>query len=945
MKRSMKLQTRLFIFACVLSGLTHLAHADGPIISSSSLYNCAIAVNGALNCWGINAEGQATPPSGTFNQVSAGFLHACAVRDDSTVVCWGNNSIGGQANPKSGSFTQVSAGGFHTCGLRPNNTVDCWGDNFFDQSRLQTGTFTQISAGFDHNCGVRTDGQMTCWGLNEDGQASPPDGDFVQVSAGDYHTCAIHSNGSVSCWGWNDNEQATPPSGTFKQISAGWMHTCGVRTDNTVSCWGNNAEGQASPPEGTFIHVSAGDNHSCGLRTNGEFKCWGLTNAQDLRAPFSGNSFTAVSTGYLHTCGLKTDGTVDCAGRNLFGESGPPNTTFSKVGTGDYHSCGLRSDGTITCWGNDSFQQSTPPSDNYIDLDAGTTHNCGIRSNGTAACWGSDSRNQSTPAGGTYAQISAGHLFSCGLRDDGAVDCWGYDRYGQASPPSALSGAFSQISAGIFHACGTLINGAPKCWGLNHMGQREPPPGNFKQISAGFIHSCGVKTDGSVVCWGGDTDGQASPPGGSFAQVHVSDFHSCGLRTDGTIACWGFNPVDVISPPNGLVGETGTVSPPPIDILTTRLLNISTKGPTFGRGMEAGFIVIGQEQRFAIMGENENNMNNPVLRLYPFQAGIGKGPALAQNDNWRDHPTAAEVESQLRSPRGERDAAFAITLPQGAYVAELIDASGQGGQGLLSVTAIDNSRLFQTYPLNISTRGPSPMTAGFITVGTESRCYVIKAEGPILNAGQAAVSDPALVVRNFQTGEAIDANDDWQDHPSAAIVKASFPPADSKEAALAIRLDQGIYIAELYSSRASEQGQDSIISVTELPEDKLQQFGCNTEKTPTVPPIINDKPSPVEPALDVFISQPANNQKFDTGESITFKATTKIQPDTASASYNWNFGGKAQASSTTESLATVRFNRPGRHAVNLTVNSNNGLSQTQQVIIEVIKTEAPDSRK
>ncbi|MBV9791136.1 MAG: hypothetical protein JOZ51_23270, partial [Chloroflexi bacterium] len=41
---------------------------------------------------GSNSYGQSTPPSGTFTQVSTGYLHSCGLRTDSTIICWGDNS-------------------------------------------------------------------------------------------------------------------------------------------------------------------------------------------------------------------------------------------------------------------------------------------------------------------------------------------------------------------------------------------------------------------------------------------------------------------------------------------------------------------------------------------------------------------------------------------------------------------------------------------------------------------------------------------------------------------------------------------------------------------------------------------------------------------------------------------------------------------------------------
>ena len=51
------------------------------------------------------------------------------MRTQGGLACWGNN-IYGDATPPSGSFTQVSAGGYYfACGVRPNGTLACWGDN------------------------------------------------------------------------------------------------------------------------------------------------------------------------------------------------------------------------------------------------------------------------------------------------------------------------------------------------------------------------------------------------------------------------------------------------------------------------------------------------------------------------------------------------------------------------------------------------------------------------------------------------------------------------------------------------------------------------------------------------------------------------------------------------------------------------------------------------
>ncbi len=167
------------------------------------------------------------------------------MKTDGTVACWGRNDYG-QATPPAGTFTQVSAGGLHTCGVRTDGTIVCWGWNIYGQTAAPAGTFSEVSAGLWHTCGVKTDGTVACAVME---------------------SCDITCGRPLR--EKNDFGQATPPSGTFTQISAGSLHTCGVKTDGTLACWGKNDSGESTPPTGTFTEVSAGSQHTCGLKTNG----------------------------------------------------------------------------------------------------------------------------------------------------------------------------------------------------------------------------------------------------------------------------------------------------------------------------------------------------------------------------------------------------------------------------------------------------------------------------------------------------------------------------------------------------------------------------------------------------------------------------------------------------------------------------------------------------
>ena len=75
----------------------------------------------------IKYEGRASGDWVLFASVSAGGSHTCRVRSDGPVACWGLDDEG-QATPPEGQFASVNAGGRHTCGVRTDGSVVCWGN-------------------------------------------------------------------------------------------------------------------------------------------------------------------------------------------------------------------------------------------------------------------------------------------------------------------------------------------------------------------------------------------------------------------------------------------------------------------------------------------------------------------------------------------------------------------------------------------------------------------------------------------------------------------------------------------------------------------------------------------------------------------------------------------------------------------------------------------------
>lgn len=200
-------------------------------VVSTARYHACVALSGGLYCWGENRTGELgvapseTPPCSSDSipcaaaplavplgvvatAVSAGgdaFGHTCALAMDGAVYCWGAGESGQLGAPPDSTCpaggmprpcnpvprrvpltfpaTTLGAGGRHTCALDAMGRAWCWGAN--DVGQLGDGTttasraapdtvsgghrFVSLSVGLEHSCGVRSgDGAIFCWGENAD---------------------------------------------------------------------------------------------------------------------------------------------------------------------------------------------------------------------------------------------------------------------------------------------------------------------------------------------------------------------------------------------------------------------------------------------------------------------------------------------------------------------------------------------------------------------------------------------------------------------------------------------------------------------------------------------------------------------------------------------------------------------------------------------------------
>jgi alpha-tubulin suppressor-like RCC1 family protein len=333
-------------------------------------HSCALDVNGAAYCWGLNSTGQLgignfvlktgpTPVIGghLFRAIATGYAHTCGLKADGSAWCWGIGQFGSLGYATSladqpvpvavagnHEFIALTAGYFHTCGLKANGAALCWGYNFYGQVGNGTAgnlattpspvtgsyAFQSLSAGGYHTCGITTSGSTLCWGYNGFGQlgngtstgaATPIPTNvggamtFASIGAENFHTCALDANGAAYCWGFN-NQGAVGNDTQFGFVSTPTAVAGGL----------------------SFVELTGGGPgyHTCGRVSSGAAYCWGYnafgqggigtTFPSALKTPtlVSGGNWATLSTGELHSCGITTAGVAKCWGYNGAGQLGIP---------------------------------------------------------------------------------------------------------------------------------------------------------------------------------------------------------------------------------------------------------------------------------------------------------------------------------------------------------------------------------------------------------------------------------------------------------------------------------------------------------------------------------------------------------------------------------------------------------------------------------------------
>ena len=194
-----------------------------------------------------------------------------------------------------------------------------------------------------------------------------------------------------------------------------------------------------------------------------------------------------------------------------------------------------------------------------------------------------------------------------------------------------------------------------------------------------------------------------------------------------------------------------------------------------------------------------NALGDSVIELHDANNNL-----IASNDDWFTSSDAETISSYHRDPPNSIESALLVTLNPGSYTA-IVKSFSNAQQAATTGVA-----LFEVYDLrtsssrlgNVSARGQvgtgdNILIGGVIVGGSTPKPVVIRALGPTLTqfGVTGVLADPSLELRDGD-GNLVEANNDWQQSPEAAIISADGKaPSNAKESALARTLSPGNYTA------------------------------------------------------------------------------------------------------------------------------------------------------
>jgi hypothetical protein len=201
-----------------------------------------------------------------------------------------------------------------------------------------------------------------------------------------------------------------------------------------------------------------------------------------------------------------------------------------------------------------------------------------------------------------------------------------------------------------------------------------------------------------------------------------------------------------------------------------------------------------------------NYLRDPILTLNnPFT-----GQVLASDDDWNPGLKPTLYAMYLDLTTGSKDAALQANLPDGVFTVGVGPKNTDTGVVLADIYPSSGTAPGRLKALSVRSKagaGESTLIVGFIISGGKAR-VLIRGLGPVLNGVVPGfLVDPKLELIAPSTGTVLKSNDNWggttELSQAFTAVALGTLPADSKDAALVINLDPGLYTANLTGMNSS----------------------------------------------------------------------------------------------------------------------------------------------
>ena len=196
-------------------------------------------------------------------------------------------------------------------------------------------------------------------------------------------------------------------------------------------------------------------------------------------------------------------------------------------------------------------------------------------------------------------------------------------------------------------------------------------------------------------------------------------------------------------------------------------------------------------------------MTDPTLELHD-----ANGVLLTSNDDWKDSPQRAQIESSGLAPSDDKESAILRTLSPGAYTGVLTGKNNGTGIAIVEIYDLDanvNSLLANISSRGLVDTGDNVMIGGFIAGNQSGNTMVlVRGIGPSLT-GKAPnpLGDPILELHD-SNGATLETNDNWKDSPNRTQIEATgIPPTNDLESAILRPVSPAGYTAILRGKTGS----------------------------------------------------------------------------------------------------------------------------------------------